>query len=264
MPRAASLLVAALLSAMSGWSADRGAPSYSAATIVNSASNEVGFFSPNTFLTIYGANLAYTSRAMADIDIHGNLLPTILPGTGVTVFINRVRVPIYYVSPTQLNILIPTDVSTGTVQVQVALDGLYGPAVNLPVQRYSPALFQADGQTAIGLHADGRLISNAAPGRSGEYITLYATGLGPTLPPTGAGEIPMTAAVISKAASFMVLLDGAAVGAERILYVGVAPGFAGLYQINVRLPDSPGRSPEVRLQVEDQLSRAGVRLPLEP
>ena len=254
----------AVLAALCGLGADRGAPSYSAATIVNSASNELGFFAPNTFLTIYGSNLAYTSRAMADTDIRGNSLPTILPGTGVTVFVNRIRAQIYYVSPSQLNVLIPSDAMVGPAQVQVVLDGLVGPAVTLTLQRSSPALFQSDAQTAIALRSDGTLITTAAPGRPGDIITLFATGLGPTIPTAPYGEIPMTAAPLSSGATFSVLLDGTPLEKERILYAGVAPGFAGLYQINLKLPTEFARTPEIRLQLGETLSKTGVRIPLEP
>jgi uncharacterized protein (TIGR03437 family) len=263
MPRAVRLLVAAL-AAMSGLGADRGAPSYSAATIVNSASNELGFFAPNTFLTIYGSNLSFTSRSMADTDIRGNSLPNILPGTGVMVLVNKIPAQVYYVSPTQINILIPSDAIMGTALVEVTRDGTAGPAVTLTLQRASPALFQSDPQTAIGLHLDGTLLTPASPGRPGEIVTLFATGLGTTVPRTPYGEIPRTAAPIIDIASFSVLLDGSAIGRERILYAGVAPGFGGLYQINLRLPDQFARAPEVRLQMGQVLSKAEVRLPLEP
>jgi uncharacterized protein (TIGR03437 family) len=61
-----------------------------------------------------------------------------------------------------------------------------------------------------------------------------------------------------------VLLDGTAVDLSLILYAGVAPNFAGLYQINLTLPDSTGANPEIRIAVGTALGIAGLHLPVQP
>jgi uncharacterized protein (TIGR03437 family) len=264
MPRAVFLLVATLagLASQAGLSATREAPSYSAATVVNAASYQPGAVAPNTFLTIYGTNLAYTTKAIAESDIRGNMLPTILPGTGVSIYVNRIRAHVYYISPTQINVLVPSDTAPGPAELLIAIDGVYGPCVNLTLQPTAPALFQMDPNTAIAVHGDGSLLTAAAPGRPGEDVVLYATGLGVTTPPSAYGEIPMRAARLKDIATFSVILDGKPVESWRIAYAGVAPGFAGLYQINVRLPDDVSDNPEVRLQAGNATSKAGVTLPV--
>lgn len=261
MPRAL-LLVAALAGFTQGIGngATREAPSYSATSVVNSASNQVGAVAPNTFLTIYGSNLAYTTKAVSEADIHDNVLPTILPGTGVSVYINRIRAHMFYVSPSQLNVLIPADARPGPAQLQVVLDNVLGPSINLTLAASAPALFQYGEHTAIAVHADGRLLSDEAPGTAGEDVVLYATGLGQTVPSAIYGVIPRAAALIADAPLFRVLLDGVAVDPSRVSYVGAAPGFAGLYQINLKLPDSIGSNPEIRLQTTDAISPAGIQL----
>ena len=57
-----------------------------------------------------------------------------------------------------------------------------------------------------------------------------------------------------------VLLNGTAADTWRIPYAGVTPGSAGLYQINLQLPDSPGIDPEIRVAMGAQTSRAGLKL----
>jgi uncharacterized protein (TIGR03437 family) len=47
---------------------------------------------------------------------------------------------------------------------------------------------------------------------------------------------------------------------ERIGYAGVAPGWGGLYQINVRLPDVAGVKPEIRIAVGDEASPAELTI----
>src|SRR6202012_259181 len=89
------------------------APVYTADSIANTASNVANFYAPNTFITIYGENLAFVTKAMTAEDISGGILPTVLIGTGVRVLVNQIAANIWYVSPTQVNILVPTILIAG-------------------------------------------------------------------------------------------------------------------------------------------------------
>ena len=261
MPRALLLVVAlAGFIERTGFCASPDTLSYSATSIVNAASNQSGAFAPNTFITSYGSNLAYTTRAITDIDIHANMLPSILPGTGVSVFINHIRAHVFYVSPTQINVLIPSDAYPGPAQLQILLDNLAGPVIPITLAATAPALFQMDAKNAIAVHADGSLLSSTAPGAAGENIVLYGTGMGLAAPPVGYGEIPLRAAQLRDFLKFQILLDGTLVDPSRVAYAGVAPGFAGLYQINLKLPLDTGADPEIRLQTPDAISPPGIRL----
>jgi uncharacterized protein (TIGR03437 family) len=73
----------------------------------------------------------------------------------------------------------------------------------------------------------------------------------------------MIAAQIADKANFKLLLNGAAVDPKRIQYAGLAPGFAGLYQVNVQLPDDAPPNPETRMSIGDQTSPPGRMLPLQ-
>jgi uncharacterized protein (TIGR03437 family) len=68
-----------------------------------------------------------------------------------------------------------------------------------------------------------------------DYLTVYATGLGPTMPSIAAGAIPTAAAPITS--SITVTIGGVTLDPSNVLYAGVS-GDAGLYQINIQLPDS--------------------------
>jgi uncharacterized protein (TIGR03437 family) len=59
------------------------------------------------------------------------------------------------------------------------------------------------------------------------------------------------------------LINGTALAPSSILYAGVAPGFAGLYQVDVRLPDQLPANPEIRLGVAGIMSPAGLILPAQ-
>ena len=152
-------MLAALVLAQSSGSG----PYYTADSIANSAANVTGLYAPNTFVTIYGQNLAYTTRALAASDIAGGMLPTVLGSTGVRVLINNIPANIYYVSPTQVNLLIPTSLIAGPVMLQLVVDGLAGPAIPILLQSAAPSLFQLDATTVLAVHLDGSTITAASP-----------------------------------------------------------------------------------------------------
>ncbi len=238
----------------------RQAPTYSAASIVNAASNAVGALAPNTFATIYGANLAYATRAMAPEDIRSGKLPTEL--AGVRVLVDSIPAVIYYVSPGQINLLIPNMLRRPEAELRVTLDGTAGPAVVVKLLDVAPTLFQWGPGMVVATRADWSAITEAAPALPGQDVILFATGLGETDPETAWGQAPLIAARIKRLIEFQVLLGGVTLDPARIFYAGVAPGFAGLYQINLRLPERLDSNPEVRIVLGSQTSPAGLRLPV--
>jgi len=263
MPPAIWLVLALTGLVWAGDSGSRQAPSYSATSIVNAASNQAAAYAPNTFLSIYGANLAYATRGLASSDISGGTLPTVLPGTGVRVWVANIPANMYYVSPSQINILLPTNLAPGKMDLRVELDSTYGPPISITLSAVAPAFFQQDAQTVIAVHASGQLVTSDAPAAPGEWIVLYATGLGETVPQPGYGEIPSGAATLKDLANFGILLDGVKTDPKRILYAGVAPGFAGLYQINMQLPDQVGPDPQIQVAAGGVTSVAGLHVPLK-
>ena len=82
----AALVIGPLVAGSSGNSA----PFYTADSIANSAASIANFYAPNTFITIYGQNLAFVTQAISPEDINGDTLPTVLIGTGVRVLVNQI------------------------------------------------------------------------------------------------------------------------------------------------------------------------------
>src|ERR1700735_736969 len=92
------------LAAVAFCGAARGqAPSYSAASIVNASDYSPGPFAPNSMLTIFGSNLAFTTAGLT----LQNLVSLPLELGSVSVYIDYYPVPLLYVSPTQINLLVP-------------------------------------------------------------------------------------------------------------------------------------------------------------
>jgi uncharacterized protein (TIGR03437 family) len=236
----------------------------SAEAPIYSADNQSGWLAPNAIATLYGKNLAYGTQTLSSDNIRGGVLPTVLPNTGARVLVNGLPANPYYVSPTQINFLIPPNLLPGPATVQLVIDGLAGPQISVQLSDAAPALFQLDQQNIIATRPDGSLITPAASAKPGDVVVLYATGLGPSIPPVGYGEVPSSAALLKLLTDFNVLLDGNAVDPSAIAYAGLAPGFAGLYQINLILPDSTGSNPEIRIGIGDAISKAGLHIPVSP
>jgi uncharacterized protein (TIGR03437 family) len=240
------------------------APLYSAASIVNAADNQSGMLAPNTIATIYGTNLAYGTHALSANDIAGGVLPTVFAGTDAHVLIGPWEANLFYVSPTQINFLVPANLLPGSVNVTVVVDSLAGPAIPIQLAAAAPALFQLDLQNAIATRADGSVVTPSAPAQPGEVVVLYAAGLGQTAPPQLVGTVSVEAARLTGINDFSVILDGAAVDPSAISYAGIAPGFAGLYQINLTLPTTTNANPQIQLGLAGSLSPSEVSLPVQP
>jgi hypothetical protein len=207
------------------------APYYTAGSIVNASDYSAGPFAPNSAVSIFGANLAWDTQQLGATDIVNDTLPTTLDS--VSVYIDNWPVPLIYVSPTQINFIIPGNEVDGSVPLRVVRQGVTGPEIIIQLVDAAPALFALDGY-AIAEHADGTPLTAAAPANAGDVVVVYATGLGKTLP----NPAPR---------SF-------------IFYVGVTPYSAGLYQINMFLPGDAPANPEIRVSIGAQTSAAGLLL----
>ena len=235
------------------------APTYSAASIVNAATQLPGALAPNTIATVYGTNLSWDTYAITAADLTGGSLPQ--SAHGVSVFVGGLATSIFYVSPTQINFLVPYELGSGSAKIFVARDGVRGPDATVQLNNSSPGFFQWNGNLAVAQHGDGSLISPDSPASAGETIVLYAAGLGHTAPSTQSGRLVQQAAWISSLASLQILLDGTAVPSQNILYAGLTPSFAGLYQINLRLPDAFSPNPVIQIVVGSDSSPTTVQLP---
>jgi uncharacterized protein (TIGR03437 family) len=251
----------------------RVAPYYDAASIVNAADNQSGQLAANTIGTIYGTALAYGTAAISLNDIRNGLLPTVLGDDETQVFIGGYAADLYYVSPTQINFLVPPNMQAAPVSIYVTVDSLRGAIVPLTLGAAAPGLFQLPPgtcplpavsipQCAIATLPDGTVLTPSLPAQPGEVVTLWATGLGQTDPMPVYGQLPTAAAPLVQGAKLSILLDGKPVPPAAVSYAGIAPGFAGLYQINFQLPMSTGANPEIRVQVDGPMSASKVYLPV--
>src|SRR5579872_5758187 len=134
-------LVAAVLFGGVAWA---GNPLYSSESIVNGANFASGPVAPNSIATIFGSNLAWWQEGLTSENTAAGFLPNHL--ADVRVYVANYVSPLIYVSPTQINFLIPGNLKPGLVTVRVARQGVTGPEVTVTLVDAVPQLFQsADG-----------------------------------------------------------------------------------------------------------------------
>lgn len=233
------------------------APFYTVNSIVHAATQTPEALAPNTIATVYGTALAFDTAAVATSDLVGGNLPTSLKG--VSIVVNGLPANLFYVSPTQINFLIPYQLTAGTVSIIVVRQGLAGPAVFVQLNATAPGLFVFN-NLALATHLNGTLLSAASPAQPGEIVVIYVVGLGRVTPDTTPGKIVTSAATIAAVSQLQILLNGTACPQANILYAGLAPGFAGLYQINLVIPPLTPPNPEIRISVGAQISPPEVVL----
>jgi uncharacterized protein (TIGR03437 family) len=252
------------------WGQTSNAPDYTSAGVVNAASFTAAL-APNTLASIFGTNLSWSTRAIGAADIAGGALPMAL--ANVEVFVGGYQAHLMYVSSTQINFLIPAGLRPGDgIPLFVDRQGVHGPAVALHLDPAAPALFEMPpALLPAATHLDGSLVTQNAPARAGEIVVLYGTGLGyvysPALGCLNDGEqdgvFPTAAEWLCNMDQFGVSLGGVLVDPKLIWYAGVTPGYAGLYQVNLQLPDPIAPNPELRLVMGGYKSPAGMILPVQ-
>jgi uncharacterized protein (TIGR03437 family) len=195
-------------------------PPVISAVVPSAGLSDARVVAPGSLVSFYGAGLA-TSNAQ----FTGLPFPTQLGGT--TISSGSTALPLLAVSDGQVNAYIPSAL-TGFLNVTVK-NSIGQHTTTLLVAPAAPTLFTLNNSgsgPASALHAtSGTVIGATSPATVGEYVSLYATGLGLTTT-SGAGL------------DVAVLLPQVTVGgiAAQVSFAGRAPGFVGLDQINVQIP----------------------------
>jgi uncharacterized protein (TIGR03437 family) len=163
------------------------------------------------------------------------MMPSQLDNVSVTV--NGKSAFVYYISPTQINVLTPPDAINGPVQVQVTNNGTLTAAFTAHGQPLSPSFFVFGGGAYVAAtHAGGSLLGLATlypgattPARPGETIVIYANGFGPTSAAVQSGALSQSGTLSP--------LPVVSIGGKTasVTFAGlVAPGE---FQFNVTVPE---------------------------
>jgi uncharacterized protein (TIGR03437 family) len=242
---------------------------------------------PGSLITIFGETLAASgimrNVQQSDFDAEG-LLPRELNRLAVEFTTTSDPIPepgrIIYVQPDQVNLQAPDfEIPAGMAAEEMVsvvlvinpdrgMNEIRSNVMQFPVRTIAPALFTLDssGQGDVAaVHADGRVVAatdaypSSFPASAGEVILIYGSGFGATNPPFEAGQLA------SDAAELVLPPTSVEIGGlmADVAYAGAAPGYAGLYQFNVTVPDLPPGEHEVVIRTEMLSTQAGVTIQVE-
>lgn len=194
--------------------------SFNATTVSAASYLATDALTPEGIATVFGFNLAIGSD-VAD----ATPLPNRLAGT--TVRVNGILAPLFYVSPGQINFLIPAKTPPGTAIIEItSADGTISRS-EIKVAAIAPAIFTANSQgtgapaalaTADGIiyYGVGNPDGTSNYVQTGHYLVMYGTGFRYAL----SDEVKITIGGIN----------------APVLYAGAQPNFLGLDQINTQIP----------------------------
>jgi uncharacterized protein (TIGR03437 family) len=210
------------------------APAISVGGIYNAASDTPSV-AAGAIVSIFGHDLGSMPATST-----GYPLPTMLGGSSFQ--IGTAAAPLYMTSCSQANLQVPWG-AVGQVPVTATVGGLISPVETITVVPFAPGIFAlgeaGSGQGAVEIATTGQLAAPLAdagvPVKRGEYIAIFGTGLG------AVSDTPITgAAALSNPLSHTLTVPIVTIGgaAAKVTYSGLAPGFAGLYQVNALVPEA--------------------------
>ena len=220
-------------------------------SVANAASYvDDGGCSPGAVTTIVGTGFVKTGPKAAEI----SPIPTDV--NGVRVSINGNYLPVFYVAENQINFQCPQFAPGDALSLTIESNTGTSPTHSSKMQFATPGIFTIDGsgkgQGAILIantpniampHTDG---IPSAPARHGEFVSIYATGLGPVNTEVPGGSAAPLQTLDKVKAPVDVIIDGQS---ADVSFAGLAPGFTGLYQVNARIPVAASAGDAISVQI---------------
>ena len=193
---------------------------------------------PGDIAVAYGA--AFSSPATATASALP--LPTLL--NGVQIFVNGVAAPLYYTSSGQIDFQLPYETALGTAVAQVSNNGVMGNKISVKVVAREPEILVTGAAGSPPIIVDyttgGMLSQSGVTAHPGDTLVIYAIGLGQTTPAATDGTAASTSPLQSIASPITSTITmGGGFNDTAVVtpaFVGLTPGLAGLYQINVTIP----------------------------
>jgi uncharacterized protein (TIGR03437 family) len=213
-----------------------GKPSINSAESASQFGAFVGSAAPGSWIEIYGSNLAVDSRLWTTADFNGPNAPTKLDGTSVS--IGGQPAIVSYISPGQVNALVPMSVQPGQQGIVVTNSGGTSAAYSMTINSLEPGLCQTtvNGVAYVTAVINGTttFISPSQPAQAGEILNFFGVGFGPVSPAPEPGQTVTQMNQLTN--SLQIQIGGVT---AQLDYFGLAPEALGLYQFNVVVPNVP-------------------------
>lgn len=222
--------------------------------------------SPGILFSIFGSDLAPAFEKAQAFP-----LPLGLSGVSVDVVdgTRTLKAPLFFVSSGQVNALMPYEVTSTSVQIRLNTPSGSSRLQRVAVTPRTPRLLttaMTGNGDAILVHADFTLVTLEHPARAGEVVVLFLTGLGAVSPAIASGQMANDGSPgkpLNQVTATVSVTVNQVPG--TVFFAGLAPGFAGLYQVNFKVPETvdPGVL-AISVEMGSQASQPTVRFSVAP
>ncbi|MGP8245126.1 MAG: InlB B-repeat-containing protein [Bryobacteraceae bacterium] len=231
-------------------------PYLSPSGVINAAGvTPLAAVAPGSVVSVFGLNLAPNA-------VSGPTSPMVQTLGSLTVTLGNRVLPLFFVSPTQINFLLPADAATGAATLTVSIVGQPDTTAPIAIAQDAPGIFgqSADGQTfAVAFHDDGTQVTAGSPAVAGETVTVYGTGFGPTNTPRPYG-MPAPSGILLTDPIAVQLNDQTVTPAGATVVAGAIGIDSVAFAVPAGLP--PASNATITITVNGQVSNS-VSLPLQ-
>lgn len=260
MPLHSRFPLVAVLAVFLGSAVQAQTPTILASGTVNAADYSRDF-APGAIISIFGSNLATASAGAVSIP-----LPTTLSGTTVELVSggSTQSLPLFYVSASQINTQLPYGLNPGAAQIRVRTAAGTSATDTINLGSRAPKIFTIDfsgkGSGVVTNPSFTIVTQGGNPVKAGDMITIWMNSLGETTPPVVAGLAAPSGSNLATISDTVNVTIGGVAGV--VTFAGAAPGFSGLYQVNVRAPFLVSTGPaDIQVSIGNSRSQTAVTTP---